>query len=163
MSISPKIKIMIMHDCISVYWQIWVMIQGLILNLGLKTMWLMASWLNKRWSHWVKRVRKRRTNTTCSHLFVESKTRLKWAYLWTDSVTNRADRWLPQERVLVRHGLEAGVSRWKRLQTEQKNNWVLLRSPGNCIPHPVINHNARACEEERPGTHNRITVLCSGN
>ena len=44
---------------------------------------------------------------------------------------------------------EVGVSRYKLLYVEDKNNKVLLYSTDNCIQCPMINHNGKEKENKR--------------
>ena len=61
-----------------------------------------------------------------------------------DPQTQRKDLWLPRGRA-GGEGVdwEFGISRCKLLYIGWINSKVLLYSTGNCIKHPVINHNGK--------------------
>ena len=54
---------------------------------------------------------------------------------------------------------EFGVSRCQPLHIGWINNRVLLRSTGNCIQYPVINHTGK--EYRKDYLYNWINFLCS--
>ena len=92
-----------------------------------------------------------KTNTICYHLYVESKIRHKWTYLW-----NRNRPTDIENRLVVAKGegaggqmkWELGISRYELLYIGWINNKVLLCSTGNYIQYLMINHNGKEYKKE---------------
>ena len=111
-------------------------------------------------------VSQRKTNIIWYHLYVESKIRHKWTYLWNrNRLTDIENRLVVAKGELGGGGMdwEFGISRSKLLYIGWINNKVLLYNTGNYIQYPVINCNGKEYEKECIYMYNWVTLLYTRN
>ena len=101
-----------------------------------------------------KRSKSERKNTIWQHLYMESKIRQKWTYLWNRH-TDIENKFVVTKGEGSRGGKDSefGISRYKLVYIGWIDNRVLLYSTENWSQYPVINHN------EKEYMYNRSTLL----